>query len=231
MASDSSSSDSSESDDDDDDKAKAGTESTGTATPQEAGKDRAAPTRWEGISVGWDGPWGGPAWFRCPLSVGSVSPGSRCCPWPGTGGLRDILSTGLFQGRLGAPLGTPVSQEQLCPCSLGTPVSQEQLCLCGSGIRAQGRDLGGITRKSRAEAPVGSSCSHGGRFNPLRFSFSPRCQSQSVIKPPGRAGADPGMGQQLVGIGSSIQPAPVTEGELLPSPVSICYIHKDFSQF
>ncbi|NXB58287.1 PP6R2 phosphatase, partial [Struthidea cinerea] len=45
VASDSSSSDSSESDDDDDDKAKAGTESTGTATPQEAGKDRAAPTR------------------------------------------------------------------------------------------------------------------------------------------------------------------------------------------
>ncbi|NXH29759.1 PP6R2 phosphatase, partial [Myiagra hebetior] len=44
VASDSSSSGSSESDDDDDDKAKAGTGSTGTATPQEAAKDRAAPT-------------------------------------------------------------------------------------------------------------------------------------------------------------------------------------------
>lgn len=50
---DSSSSGSSDSDDDEDnDRAKAATE----PTAQEPGKDRAAPARWEGISVGWDGP-------------------------------------------------------------------------------------------------------------------------------------------------------------------------------
>lgn len=83
VASDSSSSGSSDSDDDDNDdnnKAKASTESTGTATAQEPTKDRAAPTRWEGISTGWAGPWGGPVWFQCPLSCGLRVPWEQGLP-------------------------------------------------------------------------------------------------------------------------------------------------------
>uniref|UniRef100_A0A8C9L536 Protein phosphatase 6 regulatory subunit 2 n=1 Tax=Serinus canaria TaxID=9135 RepID=A0A8C9L536_SERCA len=120
VALDSSSSGSSESDDDDDDKAKAGTESTATA--QEPSKDRAAPSRWEGVSMGWDGPWAGMA-LGWPLVVPVLSllwlhvlvcPGSRSCPGVAQRGLGDIFSRGLFQGRVGPPLGTPVSQEHLC---------------------------------------------------------------------------------------------------------------------
>uniref|UniRef100_A0A674HL21 Serine/threonine-protein phosphatase 6 regulatory subunit 2-like n=1 Tax=Taeniopygia guttata TaxID=59729 RepID=A0A674HL21_TAEGU len=188
VALDSSSSGSSESDDDDDDKAKAGTDSTATA--QEPSKDRAAPTRWEGISVGWDGPWDGPAWLQCPL-CGLRVPWEQVLPLAWHGGAEGhystgyslVFSTGLFQGRVGPlqchrNISVPVLWALQCHRSISVPVLWALQChrnisvvwalQCHRSISVHdlgsnpGQDLGGITWKSRIRAPMGSSCSHGG---------------------------------------------------------------------